>query len=116
MNLKEMYAACGGNYEEVMRRLPKESMVVKFVKRLPNEVSLVDLEQALVAGDVKHAFSFAHAMKGVCQNLNLDRLGNSSSALTEELRAGRLEAGKALLDQVKADYELTCKAISQLEE
>lgn len=116
MNLKEVYVALEGNYEDVLSRLLREKTVIKFVKRFPSESYMTDLVQALASDNTEDSFRYAHIMKGVCKNLSFDRLANSSSAMTEELRAGKLEAGKAMLDQVKADYELTCKAISQLEE
>lgn len=35
MTLKEFYAAVGGDYDATIRRIPKESMVLRFVKSMP---------------------------------------------------------------------------------
>ena len=57
------------------------------------------------------AFRAAHTIKGVCQNLSFDRLGDSSSRLAEALRSGWTPEADALVDEVKRDYQETADAI-----
>ena len=47
----------------------------------------------------------------MCQNLGFTALGDSASAMTEALRGGDLEGGRAMLDAVRGDYERTADAI-----
>ena len=85
MTVKECYEAIGADYEEVLRRLANEERVKRFL------------------------------LKGICLNLSITRLAESSSALTESLRAGGWseEAGP-LFERVKDDYGQTVQAIQML--
>ena len=111
MTLKDCYAALGGNYEDAIARLRSESLVQKFVLKFLDDKSYELLCNSLATGDVQEAFRAAHTIKGMCQNLSFTSLADSSSAMTEALRGGDLETGKALLDGVRGDYERTAEAI-----
>ena len=111
MTLKDCYAALGGDYEDVMGRLRGESLVGKFVLKFPADQSYALLLASLEAGNVQDAFRAAHTIKGMCQNLSFTRLADAASAMTEALRAGDLETGRALLDGVRREYERTVAAI-----
>ena len=111
MTLKECYAALGGDYEDAIGRLRSESLVQKFVLKFLDDKSYELLCASLETGDAQEAFRAAHTIKGMCQNLSFTSLANSSSAMTEALRGGDLEAGKALLGTVRGDYERTAGAI-----
>ena len=37
MTLKEFYAAVGGDYDATLNRIPKESMVLRFVKKYADD-------------------------------------------------------------------------------
>ena len=63
------------------------------------------------------AFRAAHTIKGICQNLSLDRLYESSNNLAELLR-NREDYGADLepaLEKVKEDYQVTIDCIKQLD-
>ena len=111
MTLKDCYTALGGDYADVIARLRSEAFVKKYVLRFPEDKSYALLCDALAAGDVQEAFRAAHTIKGMCQNLSFTALSDSASAMTEALRGGDLEAGRALLDGVRRDYERTAGAI-----
>ena len=111
MTLSECYAALGGDYGPVLDRLRSEAMVKKFLLRFPEDGSYDLLAQALAAGDQAEAFRGAHTLKGVCQNLGLDRLYGSSAELCEALRGELREEAPELFEQVKADYVQTVSAI-----
>lgn len=111
MTLQECYAAMGGNYDEVLGRLRSERLVQKFVVKFLNDGSYDLLCQSLEAGNYEDAFRAAHTMKGVCQNLSIDRLDASSSALTEALRSGWTPEAEGLFRQVQEDYRITVEAI-----
>lgn len=111
MTLKECYAALGGNYEDVMTRLPSEGFVQKFVLKFLDDKSYELLCTSLETGDAQEAFRAAHTIKGMCQNLSFTGLGEAASVMTEALRGGDLDAGKALLDAVRGEYERTAEAV-----
>ena len=86
MTLETFYAKIGGNSADVLRRLPSEAMVRKFIGKYPADTSWGSLESAINSQDWEAAFRAAHTLKGVAQNLGFQKLYLSSTALTEALR------------------------------
>lgn len=114
MTIQECYQQFGGNFDEVKKRLPSESLIKKFIAKFLNDHSFPDLQTAMEEGNRESAFRAAHTLKGVCGNLNLDKLLNSASKLTEFLRPETEavpEGVGVLFEEVKQDYELTVSAI-----
>ena len=117
MTLKECYAALNGDYDEAMGRLRSERLVQKFVLKFLEDGSYDLLCRSMESGDVAEAFRAAHTIKGVCANMAFNALLDSSSQLTELLRAG--EAGPQAQEQfqkVQADYAQTVQAIQAFRE
>ena len=117
MTLRQCYALLDGDYEGVLGRMRKESLVEKFVLKFLNDPSMDALRQGIAAKDRETAFRAAHTIKGVCMNLAITKLFESSNKLTETLR-GRSEYGEdiePLLAQVKEDYALTLDCIRALQ-
>ncbi|MDE6960326.1 MAG: Hpt domain-containing protein [Lachnospiraceae bacterium] len=115
MSLQECYKALEGDYEGVASRLRSEKMIRKFVLKFLNDASYQTLLSSLEEKNYEEAFRASHTIKGVCQNLGFTRLGDSSSSLTDALRDGWSDGAEALVEKVKADYELTVNAIRILE-
>lgn len=115
MTLQECYAAMGGNYDDAIGRLRSEKLVQKFVLKFLNDDSFQLLNDSVAAGNYEEAFRAAHTIKGVCQNLSFERLQNSSALLTDALRGGNWnDQTAALLEAVRADYQVTADAIHAL--
>ena len=89
MTLEEFYAKIGGNSADVLRRLPSEAMVRKFIGKYPADTSWGSLESAI------------NSQKGVAQNLGFQRLYLSSTALTEALREAVAMDQAALLTAIQ---------------
>lgn len=115
MTLQECYAAMGGDYNDVIGRLRSDRLVQKFVLKFADDGSYTLLQNSLADSNFDEAFRAAHTIKGVCQNLSLTQLANSSSALCESLRGGKSPA-PGLAEQVTADYEKTIAAIQAFRE
>ena len=116
MTVKECYEAMGADYEGVFGRLRKDERIQKFLLKVLNDQSFSLLCNSLESRDMSEAFRAAHTMKGVCQNLSLTRLYESSSEMAELLRE-RQEYGADLapaLERVKEDYQHTVECIQQL--
>lgn len=111
MTLQECYAALGGDHGAVLARLRSEALMEKFLLRFPADDSFDLLRRSLAEGDQAEAFRGAHTLKGVCQNLGLDRLYASSAALCEALRHELRPEAPDLFRQVEADYAATVTAI-----
>ena len=111
MTVRECYEAMGANYDSVVSRLRTDERVQKFVLKVLNDKSFELLNTSIEARNMEEAFRAAHTLKGVCQNLSLDRLYESSSALAEHG-----EDMESMLGQVAEDYSLTIRCIQQLAE
>ena len=126
MTIQECYRNLGGDFNRTEKRLSGAGMIRRFLLRFPQDPTFSSLCQAMREGDRAAAFRCAHTLKGVCANLGLDRLLDSSGRLTEALRAegeGIPPDAAALLDavmpeqlyarleQVRQDYALTVSAI-----
>ena len=118
MELKEVYEKIGGDYDDVVRRLMGEKLVRKFLLKFLDDKSYADLERTLSEGDYKEAFRAAHTLKGVCQNLSLDRLYEVSRDLTELLRdrTGEQPGIPEAMEKVTEVYEETIEGIKKLQE
>lgn len=114
MTLQECYGELGGDYEDVSARLRSEKLVRKFVLKFLEDASFDLLCRSLEEKNYEEAFRAAHTIKGVCQNLSFTSLLESSSSLTESLRAGGTAETAGLAAQVEADYRRTVAAIREL--
>ena len=111
MTLQECYAAMDGNYEDVIGRLRSERLVQKFVLKFLTDGSYDLLCRSMEEQNYEEAFRAAHTIKGVCQNLSINRLQASSSRLCEALRGGYTPEADTLAEEVRADYAQTVAAI-----
>ena len=117
MTIQECYAAMGSDYEEVLGRLRSPRIIQKFILKFLDDGSYRQLEESLAAENYPEAFRAAHTIKGVCQNLNLSRLGASSAALADALRSGQWnDAAAPLVAQVREDYQIAAAAIRAFRE
>ena len=111
MTLQECYAALGGNYDDAISRLRSERLVTKFVVKFLDDDSCALLLRSMDAENYEEAFRAAHTIKGVCQNLSIQKLQDSSSRLCESLRNGYTPEADDLAEEVRADYAQTVAAI-----
>lgn len=118
MTIEEFYATfdpSGNEYMNVMGRLATERLVSKYLNKMLDDKSYGTLKQAIADGNYKDAFMASHTIKGICMNLNLKPLAESSEVLTEELRndpdAGKVEE---LFRQVEKDYVFVTDGIRSI--
>lgn len=118
MTVQECYLAMGGDYENVVGRLLTEERIQRFLVKILKDKSYELLCQSMESRDMKEAFRAAHTMKGICQNLAITKLAESSSVLADVLR-DRTEYGEDIepaFERVKEDYEQTVACVRQLAE
>lgn len=116
MTLKECYTEMNGDLEDALRRLELEDRVKRFLLRFPQDNSFNSLSRAMEERDIQAAYRAAHTLKGVCLNLSLAMLADSSSALTKALKDNRwIDKVSLLYETVSRDYKVTVEAISRLE-
>lgn len=114
MTARECYETIGGNYDEVVSRFPNEALVVRFAKKFLEDTSYISLIASLKKQDYETAFRAAHTLKGVCLNLGLGTLLESSQKMTEALRAKEYHIAIGLEKQVTKDYLVTIEAIKKM--
>ena len=107
MTIQECYEAIGGNYEDVLRRLPSEALIRKFTLKFLEDQSYPLLKQALGDNNYEEAF------RG-----SFDRLYEVSSELTELLRdrTGEKPGIPEAMEKVTKEYETTIEEIKKLQE
>ena len=88
MTVKEFYDTIGADYQNVLSRLMKDALVVKFLNKYKDDGSYDKLEKCIKDKNYEEAFSAAHTLKGLALNLGLSKLGDAASELTEYLRSG----------------------------
>ena len=115
MDLEALYEQVGGSAGEVLKRIPSEKMLRKFVGKYLADPTFGNLESAVAVQDWKGAFLAAHTLKGVAQNLGFQRLYLSSTALTEALRGPKPLTDPALREAVARDQAALLTAIQELE-
>ena len=118
MTIQELYAKIGGNYEQAQKIMKMDKLIDRYVRKLATSGTYEKLMEAGKTMDPTLLFEAAHAMKGVCANLGLDKLAHAASEITEEFRPGavrKLTDGEikdklAVLDEM---YQKTVKGIEE---
>lgn len=117
MELREIYEQINGDYDSVFSRLHNDERIKKYLLKFINNKLDTLIRNALDAGDYETAFREAHNLKGICANLNIDKLGKSASELTEALRGRNPEVDiSSLVEAMQADYDMTIRALNVLTE
>ena len=112
MTLKECYDIIG-NYDDVLKRLTKESIVKKYLLRFLYDSRFDELCDALDNKRYEDAFFVVHAMKGACLSLGFLKLAKSLNELSEALLSEPKQRNILVcFEKVKDDYNMTVSAIS----
>lgn len=111
--IQDAYEKIGADYNDVVRRLTSEALVVRFVGKFLQDNSFENLRTALANNDVNGAFLASHTLKGIAQNMGFSNLFEPSNALAEFLRPiPETAAGsEELFAAVEAEYNKTTEAI-----
>lgn len=111
--IQDAYEKIGADYNDVVRRLTSEALVVRFAGKFLQDNSFENLRTSLANNDVNGAFLASHTLKGIAQNMGFSNLFEPSNALAEFLRPiPETAAGsEELFAAVEAEYNKTTEAI-----
>lgn len=105
----------GIDIEGIYQRLPgKDELIIRLLKKFPEEQNYIFLVEAVEAKDYKKAFEAAHNLKGVAANMDMHPLLESMSALVEKLREDEPGDISIEFEAVKRDYERVVAAINKI--
>jgi len=116
MTIQEMYAEIGSDYDKVLDRLMKDALIIRLVRKYLDDANVQKLEESIAKKNYEDAFSAAHTLKGITANLGFDKLAESSTAITEALRAGEYEHLDEMLARVMEDQKKVVVAIQAVED
>ena len=93
MTTRDVYDGIG-DYDQMTSCIANEESIRKFLRMFIEDQNFPQLEKAMENDDVKEAFSRAHTLKGVCQNLCLTKVYEIDFLVTEALREGKIMEAK----------------------
>lgn len=105
MTIRECYALMDADFDDVMGRLQKESLVERFFLRFESDNSMNLLRTSMNDNNIEECFLAVHSLKSVAGNLSLTALAKASSELTEQLRSRTEAPRKELVDALENEYE-----------
>ena len=112
MSVQDFYAGIGGNYDNAKLRLMTDERMIKYLKKFSAYSDITSLEKAVAEKDYQTIFEISHDIKGMCLNLELTPLSQSSSALCESVRGGKPNSDvEPLFEKYKQDLETVLCAI-----
>ena len=94
MTLQEGYVLLGGNLMETLSRLGSQTLLMKHLRRFPEDGAMTALRDAACARDMAGVWRAAHALRGTCRTLGLSGL---AEAVGQFMAAP--EAARALLER-----------------
>ena len=113
--LEQFYSSVEADAGEIIARLGgMPQLVERFLGKFLSDESFGRLCAALDAGETKNAFREAHTLKGVCANLGIQSLYVKASAVTELLRAEKLDEAKQALPELAAEYKRVVELMNDL--
>lgn len=98
------------------RFLGNEALLLRFLGKFAQDPNFAALCAALEEGRTRDAFLSAHTLKGVTGNLSMQALFAQTSDLVEDLRREDLDAARARLPAVQAQYQRTLDALACLQD
>ena len=118
MTLQELYTLIDGNYEQAQKIMKMDKLIDRYVRKLKDSGIDQKLAEAGETMDPQQLFETAHAMKGVCANLGLDKLADAANEISEEFRPGNPrrfsdDEVKAKLQSISNLYQKTLDGIDQ---
>ena len=86
MNVKQFYIDVNGDYNDALRRMMNDVLIVRMIAKFMSSDSIHSLISLYENKDYRGVFASAHTLKGVAGNLSLTPLFEIASTITEATR------------------------------
>lgn len=86
MNVKQFYIDVNGDYNDALRRMMNDVLIVRMIAKFMSGDSINSLVSLYENKDYRGVFASAHTLKGVAGNLSLTPLFEIACTITEATR------------------------------
>lgn len=103
----------------VERLMGNDNLYLEFIKRLPEELNLATIREALVQQDAEAFHFYLHNLKGFAINLGITEIADAAQAGLTEFRASQFRNAtklEGLLDEIEASGEKFASALVEIKE
>lgn len=113
---KQQLILTGINLENALDRfMGSEALYEKFLRKFLQDKTYRHLTESISSGDANQAFLYAHTMKGLAANLEMESLLEVLTPMTEQLRNGNMENISEKEEVLKGRYAELCNLIKEIE-
>lgn len=103
----------------VDRLMGNDDLYLDFIKRLPEQLNLAAIREALAQKDAETFHFYLHALKGFASNLGITEIADAAQAGLIEFRASQFRNVtklEGLLEEIEASGEKFASALGEIEE
>lgn len=103
----------------VERLMGNDNLYLEFIKRLPDELNLATIREALSQKDADAFHFHLHNLKGFAVNLGINDIADAAQAGLTEFRASEfrnITKLEGLLDEIEAAGEKFASALVEIQE
>jgi HPt (histidine-containing phosphotransfer) domain-containing protein len=103
----------------VDRLMGNDNLYLEFIKRLPEELHLATIREALAQQDAESFHFHLHNLKGFAVNLGITEIADAAQAGLTEFRASQfrnITKLEGLLEEIEASGEKFASALVEIEE
>ncbi len=114
---REILEAYGVDIERTLKRfVGKESLMLMFMKELPNDECMPAVLAAREKGDTEAFKAAVHSLKGLSGNLGLTPLFDVTAALMTALREDNKDESERLYPMVLEEFDRAIALVAQIED
>ncbi|MCR4704972.1 MAG: hypothetical protein K5641_02795 [Lachnospiraceae bacterium] len=119
MTVREVYSELGGNYDEIMSRIPDDAFVEKYLKKFAGVDYAAQVDAVATSDSAEEIFKMAHGIKGMGLNLSLTKTVDISEEICTLLRgktsmtAEEASKAKGLSARLAEECRRTVSVINQ---
>ena len=108
MKIEKLYKELeewGCDVQGAKERFDDDELFATCIDLFLEDENLEKLNEEIKNNDCQESFNAAHTIKGVAANLGLTPIYDAVSDVVQELRVGKLEAGKAFMPKLNGEME-----------